>query len=402
MLNGKSIVARWHGEFDDDSIARWVSNMRKELRGSVSLGLVFISPKYLNHASVILDIIRIYGNVPVLVGCSCCSNVVYGAINENDDGLVVALYSLPGAEIKAAYINQEDISSANESNFFYRKTGVRKNETNGWIAFTEPYNFHVEKWLDKWNRAYPGVPLIGGIADGVAEGEEIKIFLNGEVLDEGCVAVSIGGKIGLKTIVSQSAKPLGDSWTITRADHNVIYEIANMPAIEWLGMIYSKLSKSQRKDLIEHFLVGLAVNEYKEKYEAGDFLIRGLIGGDPKDGFIEISGLTRTGQSIQVQQPDSKYAIEAFENALIGLKRSLKGTEVYGGCLFCSKGRIYSLFVNTDAEKAQEMLGPTPIAGFLCNGEFGPINKKNYLHYYSAVLGLFVSKFDESSDIQGF
>jgi len=402
MINGKSIVARWHGEFDEDSIAKWVSNMRKELRGSVSLGFVFISPKYFDVAPAILDIIRIYGNVPVLAGCSCCSNIVYGEENENDESFIVALYSLPGSEIKAAHITPDDISSTDSSDIFYRKTGVRRNGTNGWIAFNEPYNFDGETWLQKWNQSYPGIPLIGAIADGYRENEEIKIFLNGQVFNEGCVVVSIGGRIGLKTIVSQSAKPLGETWTITRADHNVIYEVANMPAIEWLGMIYSKLSKNERKKLIENFLVGLAVNEYKEKFEAGDFLIRGLIGGDPNGGFIEISGFTRAGQSIQVQQPDPLYATKAFENALVALKRSLKEVEVYGGCLFCSKGRSYSLYIDYDAEKVQEVLGPTPIAGFLSNGEFGPVNKNNYLHYYSAVLGLFVSKYDVSGDVKEF
>lgn len=403
MIRGKSIVARWHGEFDEDSVAKWVSNMRREIRGPVSLGLVFISPKLFNLTSSILEIVRIYGNVPALIGCSACSNIVYGTENEDDDGFVVGLYSLPGAEIKTAHITMSDLSSVDDYETIYRKTGVRKAESNGWIAFSEPFSFDVEWWLEKWNCAYPGAPVIGGIADGFVKDRDIRIFLDGEVYNEGCVLISIGGKIGLKTIVSQAAKPLGDTWTITRAEDNVIYEIANMPALEWLGMIYSELPRNERKKLIKNFLVGLAVNEYKEKFEPGDFLIRGLIGGDPQNGFIEISGVTRPGQSIQVQQTDSKFAIETFENALNSLKRELRGVEVHGGCLFCSKARDSSFYKEgeRDSEKVQEILGPIPLVGFLCNGEFGPANRNNYLHFFSAVLGLFVTKYDESRVEEG-
>lgn len=394
MVHGKSVVARWHGEFKEDSVAEWVSNMRKELRSPVSLGLVFVSPMFFKVASTLLEIVRIYGNVPVLIGCSAYSNIIYGAENERDNGFVVALYSLPGCELKATYLRLEEIQSEKNSSYFYQKTNVKKTETNGWIAFSDPFSFDAELFLDRWNSLYPNVPVIGGTADGLSEEPEIKLFLNGEVYDHGCVLVSIGGKIGLKAIVSQAAKPLGETWTITRAEDNVIYEIANMPAIEWLGMIYTELPRKDRKKLLKDFLVGLAVNEYKEEFEPGDFLIRGLIGGDPKTGFIQITGATRPGQSIMVQHSDSKFAIDSFENALTALKKSLQGVEVHGGCLFCSKARNSSFYRETDqdAEKVQEVLGPFPLVGFFTNAEFGPVNEKNYLHFFSAVLGLFISK----------
>jgi small ligand-binding sensory domain FIST len=40
----------------------------------------------------------------------------------------------------------------------------------------------------------------------------------------------------------------------------------------------------------------------------------------------------------------------------------------------------------------QETFGPLTLAGFFCNGEIGPVGKKNFLHGYTASLALFVKQ----------
>jgi small ligand-binding sensory domain FIST len=40
----------------------------------------------------------------------------------------------------------------------------------------------------------------------------------------------------------------------------------------------------------------------------------------------------------------------------------------------------------------QEEFGPLGVAGFFCNGEIGLVGEKNFLHGYTASLGLFVNK----------
>jgi small ligand-binding sensory domain FIST len=39
----------------------------------------------------------------------------------------------------------------------------------------------------------------------------------------------------------------------------------------------------------------------------------------------------------------------------------------------------------------QEQLGPLAVSGFFCNGELGPVGRRNFLHGYTASLGLFVT-----------
>ena len=40
----------------------------------------------------------------------------------------------------------------------------------------------------------------------------------------------------------------------------------------------------------------------------------------------------------------------------------------------------------------QSELGPLGMAGFFGNGEIGPVGERNFLHGYTASLGLFVSR----------
>jgi small ligand-binding sensory domain FIST len=75
-------------------------------------------------------------------------------------------------------------------------------------------------------------------------------------------------------------------------------------------------------------------------------------------------------------------------------KGTLTNKTIYGGCLCCCNGRGQHLFgkPHHDARCVQKELGPIGLTGFFCNGEIGPVGQKNFLHGYTASLGLFVKK----------
>ncbi len=392
MDKRNSIVAHWQGEFDEELIAEWVKTQRERLEGEVSLGLIFVTPKFFNDAEKLLEIVRIYGRTPVLAGCSTNGLIVNGSEIEEEEGIVLGLYHLPGAIVKGYFISNEEVYSAQDSDFWHQKLGC--DESNGWIAFSDPFLFDSELWLQQWNIAFKDSPITGGIAGGNIKDKETQIYLNGDVLSGGCVVVLISGDVELKVVVSQGAKPIGEPWTITKADHNIIFEIANMPAFDLLVETFSKFPYKEQKRVIQNLLIGLAINEYREEFKCGDFIIRNLLGGDPKTGIIAIGGRPRTGQSIQFQQRDPVIATKELEELLCEFKKSIQQVDNYGGCLFCCTGRGCSMFDEPchDASRVQKILGKMPISGAFFNGEFGPVQNINCLHGYSASLALFTKK----------
>ena len=76
------------------------------------------------------------------------------------------------------------------------------------------------------------------------------------------------------------------------------------------------------------------------------------------------------------------------------LRDQIKDRPVYGACLCSCNGRGHRLFGehNHDARYVQEYIGPTGLTGFFCNGEIGPVGDQNYLHGYTASVGVFVKK----------
>jgi small ligand-binding sensory domain FIST len=360
----------------------------------VSLGLVFMSPRFFPHAKQVLDILRVHARIPLLAGCSSQGLIVEEHELEKNAGLTLGLYTLPGAELKAFHFTQTEVEEANGPGYWHMETGVEPAETNGWLTFVDPFHLDTETWLRTWNEAYAPLPVLGGLASGDANDQRTQVYLNGDVFEEGGVAISVGGDVRLAGVISQGCTPIGETWTLTKVEQYVIHEIGNRPAYEVLAETVGALTPEEQRKARGNLFIGLVVNEYLDDFHRGDFLIRNLIGADPRTGSIAVSALPRTGQTVQFQRRDADAANEDMNELLGRAKRQLAHTTVYGGCLCSCNGRGRGLFgePDHDARMVQQRLGPLGLAGFFCNGEIGPIGEKNFLHGFTASLALFVKK----------
>ncbi|HEY3762525.1 MAG TPA: FIST N-terminal domain-containing protein [Verrucomicrobiae bacterium] len=391
-----SVAACWQGRFDETALQQWAGKLLAGLDGKpVSLGLVFMSPDFFPYASQVLEILRVHAHIPLLAGCSSSGLICGDQELEGASGIALALYSLPGAKLKGVRFTEAQAQEADGATYWHHQTGVGPTETNGWLTFIDPYHFmELENWLRSWNTSYSSHPLYGGRASGNNQEQLTQIYLDGEVYEDGGVAISVGGDVKLTGVVSQGCTPIGDTWTLTRVDHNLIQQIANRPAYTVLAETFQKLPLAEQQKARGNLLIGLVMNEYLENYHRGDFLVRTLIGGDPSSGILAVGALPRPGQTIQFQRRDAVAASEDLREMLGRERDHLGGAPIYGGCLCCCNGRGKNLFgrANHDAGMVQQELGSMGLAGFFCNGEIGPVSGKNYLHSYTASLALFVKK----------
>ena len=395
MSEETSIAAYWSDGLNEAGLADWARRLRARLPAkSVSLGLVFLSPKFFPDADQVLEILRLHAQIPLLVGCSGGGLVANSEEIEGAGGLVLALYSLPGATLKGVRFTQEQVDSAEGEDYWPVETGIAKSKVNGWLAFANPFNLDGEKWLRSWNQNYSSIPVYGGLASGNFSEPSAQVYLDGEVFDDGGVAIAVGGEVALAGVISQGCTPIGEAWTLTRVEQNLIRNIANRPAYAVLAETVQSLPAEEQRKAAGNLHIGLVVNEYLDEFHRGDFLVRNLLGGDPNSGVLAVGALPRMGQTIQFQRRDAAAASEDLSELLAREKVRLAGAEIYGGCLFCCNGRGKNLFGRTshDSELVQAHFGPTGIAGFFCNGEIGPIGDKNFLHGFTASLALFVKK----------
>jgi small ligand-binding sensory domain FIST len=389
------IAAHWPGGFDEAGLRRWAEDLRGQLTApQVSLGLVFISPKLFPHARQTLEILRVHARIPLLAGCSSNGLIAGSQEIENAPGLVLALCALPGAELKGFRFTQSQVEEANGAAYWYLETGVEPPHTNGWLVFLDPFHLDVEGWLRSWNEAYAPLPVFGGLASGAVPEPLTQVYLDGEVFEDGGVAVSVGGDVALTGVISQGCTPIGETWTLTGVERNLIHHIGNRPAYAVLAETFQKLPPDEQRKAQGNLLIGLVVNEYLEDFHRGDFLVRNLIGADPRSGVLAVGALPRMGQTMQFQRRDAAAATEDMGELLGRAKQKLASTTTYGGCLCCCNGRGKHLFhqPNHDAEFIQRQLGPLGLAGFFGNGEIGPVGEKSFLHSYTASLALLVKK----------
>ncbi len=395
MSKEYSIAAYWSDGMDEDGLADWARRLRARLPApEVSLGLVFLSPNFFPHAEQVLEILRVHAKIPLLAGCSGNGLVANSEEIESAGGLVLALYALPGAKLKGVRFSQDDVAAAEGKEYWASVTGLAAEKTNGWLAFVDPFHIDAENWLRSWNETYPAQPLFGGLASGNYPEPFTQVYLDGQVFEDGGVAIAIGGDVALAGVVSQGCTPIGEAWTLTRVENNLIRNIGNRPAYTVLSETVQKLSPEDQRKAQGNLHIGLVVNEYLEDFHRGDFLVRNLLGGDPNSGVLAVGALPRMGQTVQFQRRDAATASEDFNELLALEKKNLGDAEIFGGCLFCCNGRGKNLFgrPSHDSEMIQTHFGPTGVAGFFCNGEIGPVGDKNFLHGFTASVALFVKK----------
>jgi small ligand-binding sensory domain FIST len=238
------------------------------------------------------------------------------------------------------------------------------------------------------------LPVVGGLASSKYSRRGTYVILDDQVYDEGVVGVALGGAYEVKTVVSQGAAPLGEIWTITGVEENLVYSIGMRPAMKVLGDTFRKLKPDVQVRARANLLVGLAMNEYQDEFHRGDFLIRNIVGLDRETGAVAVGAMPREGQTIQFQLRDPEAADEDLHALLSKARQELEGREIAGAVLCSCNGRGIGLFgqPDHDAKAFQEELGSIPVAGFFCNGEIGPVAGKNYLHGFTASIALILPK----------
>ena len=126
------------------------------------------------------------------------------------------------------------------------------------------------------------------------------------------------------------------------------------------------------------------IDETKEMFERGDFLIRGVLGADRSTGAVAVGDTVAVGSTLQFQVRDAASADE-------DLRALLSGRAARGALVFTCNGRGRRLFgtPDHDATVVTDLLGTSTVAGMFCAGELGPVGGRNAVHGFTASLAIF-------------
>jgi len=376
------------GPFDEGLIRETVTQLRGELAAAPTFALVFITPDYADRAAEMLELVRVYGHVATVVGCSGSGIVGPARELEEGSGFSIMLVSLPNGHVTALPFDQDMVDANSGPEFWRAKTGCKPADVRAWLVFLNPFTLNIEGWLKQWNQAYPQVPIFGSVAGGIEGDPEAWVLCDAGVVPGG-VALALTGDFSVQAVVSQGCKPIGEPLTVTQAERNVLLTLGSRPAYEVLSDAYKELTDTEREQARNHLFAGLAVSEYLDEYKRGDFLVRNIIGADPKSGAVAINAVPRVGQTLQYQLRDSRMASEELRR-LLREQAAILPESPFAALLCTCHGRGQGLFgrPHHDAGLLNDYFPGLPTTGIFSKVQIGPVGDRSFAHGYTAAIAL--------------
>jgi small ligand-binding sensory domain FIST len=252
------------------------------------------------------------------------------------------------------------------------------------VLLTDPYSFPVDRFLAELAVEEPELQVIGGQASAASGPGGNRLVLDGTVVDEGAVGVLFGPMTRVTTLVSQGCRPIGHAMVVTRAERNMIYEIAGRPALDRLNEVASNLSRDDRALLGQGVHIGRVMDERRTDFGRGDFLVRQVIGADMEAKALAVGDEIEVGTTVQFHVRDADTADE-------DLRAMLAGAPAQAALVFTCNGRGTRLFdePHHDASVINAWLDGGATAGMFCAGEVGPVGGRNFVHGFTASVLLF-------------
>lgn len=320
-----------------------------------------------------------------LWGCSASGVIGGGRELENVQALSLTAARLPGVSITPLELSCEPDSDAP-----MLMELAAAGPAQLILLCSDPYSCPAEPLLSLLDGYFPGVPKLGGIASGADGPGEAALFNDEDVQRVGMSGLVLRGELGVDTLVAQGCRPLGQPLFVTGAEGMKITGLDGKPPLEVLGGLVRSLEGRDRALARQAVFLGIAMTEARSDYRQGDFLIRNLLGVDPENGHLAVSASLRPNTVVQFHLRDAQAADQELRSMLDSLGENRSGPHA-GALMFSCLGRGSHLYgeADHDTRALRDALGPIPVGGFFCNGEFGPVGGSSFLHGYTSAVALF-------------
>ncbi|MEA5510794.1 FIST N-terminal domain-containing protein [Crocosphaera sp. UHCC 0190] len=392
----------------EGAVTEVVATIQQSLSHPPDLGIVFISSAYASDYTRLVPLILEKLPLSVLIGCGGAGIIGQRGQEqaqelENNPALSLSVGYLPDVTLQPFLLNAEslpDLDSSPET--WHQLLGVSPQQRPHFILLADAFSTRINDLLEGLDFAYPDSIKVGGLTSSSMTGVPSALFYyttgdqGSGLYHQGTVGLALSGNIEVEAIVAQGCRPIGQPYQVVQGERNIILELSQdgniRPPLDVLRNLIETLNESDRQ-LAQHSLfIGIVRDEFQLELQAGDFLIRNLLGVDPRLGAIAIGDRVRPGQRIQFHLRDAQTSAEDLELLLQNyLSSSNLSTSIKGALMFACLGRGQNLYgtANFDSERFSHYFPGVSLGGFFCNGEIGPVGKQTFLHGYTSAFALF-------------
>ena len=384
----------------DEAVKDVVSQLGR--RGEADLALVFASTAYASDLTRLLPLLRQELRSRHWIGAA--GGGVVGTLPdgsaaeiEKTPSLSVTLLQLPGSEITAVELSTETLPDLDGAAKQWQDwSGIQPEHCRSQILLIDPTSNNINDLISGLDYAFPGAATIGGIAcpHNAPHG---SLLIDDRVVT-GAVICSIGGDWRLDTVVAQGCRPIGPVFSIEKVQRNVLLELSDGERrdtpVACLQRVLADLNSEDRERVRHSLFLGierrnLQLNPEHPAESEGAFLVRNLIGVDPKNGAVAVADRVRPGMNVQFQLREADASREEALSLLKAAATTDERAPVFGLLMACL-GRGQGLFgvPDGDVTLGRQVMPDLPMAGAFCNGEIGPVAGSTHLHGYTACWGL--------------
>jgi small ligand-binding sensory domain FIST len=327
----------------------------------------------------------------LLVGCT--GGGVIGDSHEVEQGPALSLTGawLPGVSCKGFHVEMASLPDADTgAASWHALAGVGPRVRPKFLLLADPFTMDADALVRGLDRAYPRAPKFGGLASGGRGAGDHRLLLGEEVHRSGAVGVAFSGDLEVDTLIAQGCRPVGPPMLVTRCRGGVLQELDRGKPLEVLAEIYAELPPEDQELMRDSLFLGLDMREERVEYDPGELLVRNIVGADPDTGALSVGEELHPVQAVQFVLRDAAAAAQELRR-MLRVRQVTGAPRPDGALLFSCTGRGSGLFGRPDHDPGlfQELLGPTPLGGFFCNGEIGPVGGTTFLHGYTSAFALF-------------
>ncbi len=364
-----------------EAVGEVVGAVFEQIEQTPDLALLFIGPAHAERAGEVAAAVRALLRPRVLLGCT--ASTVVGPGREVEDGPGLSLWAGSLGTVRPFRLATVGLGQGSTGLVGFPAPDSLPADARAVLVLADPFSFPVDAFLEGLaEQTGVDLPVVGGLASAARGPGGNRLVFDGEVATDGAVGAVLGG-VGVRPVVSQGCRPIGTPMVVTRGADSRIEELAGRPALERVQEVLGRLDPDELSMARQGLHLGRVVDERKDEYGRGDFLVRNVLGIDRGAGALMVGDDVQVGATVQLHVRDAGSADED----LVSL---LGGESADGALLFTCNGRGTALFgeADHDATVVTEALR-APLAGMSCAGELGPVGGRSFLHGFTASVVLF-------------
>ena len=257
-------------------------------------------------------------------------------------------------------------------------------------VFPDTYNFNAASFFHGLSEGVPQLATIGGGASEDGSVGETFQLCGDTVSNNAVCGLLLSGQFHHSTSIAQACQPIGPVHTVTESHQNLLLELDGRPAFEVFAEVVRKPLVDDLRRAAAFVFVGLPVDSERQHLARGEYVVRNIVGFDPKQGVVAVADEIRQGQKMVFTLRSGDGAREDLKVTLAEQARAWEGHPpsfgLYINCLGRGSG-LYG-FPDLDTSYIKQYFGEIPLVGFFSGCEIAPIRQQSALHQYSGVLVL--------------